>query len=320
MVRGFDWRWGTQDCCAEGVVNTLLGPTATATASASNGNRDTLSVPCQGRIIDRRNWYQWAPRSAVSVAWDSGAYNVYRVGYMGMVDLKAVRPAKGGCYYSAHLPLLADLRDFPEDALDTGPSVWQRHTNDVASASYEAIDNSDRAPLAEAIVDADSEVAAMTLNSASGGLAEASGQLFVPVRVRGRNSVESTLLRQQQQLPQPSHRSGTSSRTLLADLFCAGERNSASPVNAQQLPAQQQSNRPPRCPASVSVLRPSSTATVSTRPLAMPPACSQTVGRSSSSLVGASLRLRPGAVIQLRFRSSSNEPSCSPSGSSEVLF
>ena len=101
VVRGFDWRWGTQDCAtvvpasvsaagngSTSLTNALVPQTSSAVACES-------ATPCQGRIIDRRDWFQWAPKSAVSVAWDSGAYNVYRVGYMGMVDLKAVRPAKG---------------------------------------------------------------------------------------------------------------------------------------------------------------------------------------------------------------------------------
>lgn len=119
VVRGFDWRWGTQDCatattsaasCSASTTNTdgvvtqmanplLLPPHASSSSSSVSTHPDdlaaTTATPCQGRIIERRDWFQWAPKSAVAVAWDSGAYNVYRVGYLGMVDLKAVRPAKG---------------------------------------------------------------------------------------------------------------------------------------------------------------------------------------------------------------------------------
>lgn len=108
VVRGFDWRWGTQDCATvipatsvgsastgtSSLTNTLI-PQTTSTGSSLTNPATETATPCQGRIVDRRDWFQWAPKSAVSVAWDSGAYNVYRVGYMGMVDLKAVRPAKG---------------------------------------------------------------------------------------------------------------------------------------------------------------------------------------------------------------------------------
>lgn len=108
VVRGFDWRWGTQDCATviptsvstagnvgTALTNALAPQTSPGAPAASSLATCESATPCQGRIIDRRDWFQWAPKSAVSVAWDSGAYNVYRVGYMGMVDLKAVRPAKG---------------------------------------------------------------------------------------------------------------------------------------------------------------------------------------------------------------------------------
>ncbi|VEL18026.1 unnamed protein product [Protopolystoma xenopodis] len=47
-----------------------------------------IAVPTQGRVTERRNWYAWALHSAVSIVWDSGASNIYRLGYMGLVDLK----------------------------------------------------------------------------------------------------------------------------------------------------------------------------------------------------------------------------------------
>ena len=38
-----------------------------------------------------------------------GAKNLYRVGFEGMADLKAVSDAKGGTVYKDHLPLLGDF-------------------------------------------------------------------------------------------------------------------------------------------------------------------------------------------------------------------
>ena len=40
-----------------------------------------------------------SPRSAAYVIWDTGAKNLYRVGFEGMADLKAVSDAKvNKCY------------------------------------------------------------------------------------------------------------------------------------------------------------------------------------------------------------------------------
>ncbi|THD21277.1 E3 ubiquitin-protein ligase MIB2 [Fasciola hepatica] len=123
VVRGIDWSWGNQDCVSpltsSGSSSLLLGASGSALscralvrANGEDTSAGPILLPTQGRVTDRRDWYPGAPRSAALVAWDSGAYNVYRVGYAGMVDLKAVRPAKGGSYYVDHLPLLADLRDW----------------------------------------------------------------------------------------------------------------------------------------------------------------------------------------------------------------
>ena len=77
-----------------------------------------------------------SPRSAAYVIWDTGAKNLYRVGFEGMADLKAVSDAKvtkylyiyiyiikpieimrrnkpvlfskGGSFYKDHLPLLGE--------------------------------------------------------------------------------------------------------------------------------------------------------------------------------------------------------------------
>ena len=41
-----------------------------------------------------------------------GAKNLYRVGFEGMADLKAVSDAKGGTVYKDHLPLLGDFGEY----------------------------------------------------------------------------------------------------------------------------------------------------------------------------------------------------------------
>ncbi|KAF8568544.1 hypothetical protein P879_04661 [Paragonimus westermani] len=123
VVRGIDWSWDSQDCVSpltsSGTGSLLLGTSGSVLtgrgllrSSVDQVSAGPILLPTQGRITDRRDWYPWAPRSAALVAWDSGAYNVYRVGYAGMIDLKAIRPAKGGTYYVDHLPLLADLRGY----------------------------------------------------------------------------------------------------------------------------------------------------------------------------------------------------------------
>ncbi|KAF5405032.1 E3 ubiquitin-protein ligase mind-bomb [Paragonimus heterotremus] len=123
VVRGIDWSWDSQDCVSpltsSGAGSLLLGTSGSVLtgrgllrSSVDQVSAGPILLPTQGRITDRRDWYPWAPRSAALVAWDSGAYNVYRVGYAGLIDLKAIRPAKGGTYYVDHLPLLADLRGY----------------------------------------------------------------------------------------------------------------------------------------------------------------------------------------------------------------
>ncbi|CAH8460893.1 unnamed protein product [Dicrocoelium dendriticum] len=135
VVRGIDWSWDSQDCISP-VASTggslLLGSSSSAINChglfCQNGEQMSTGpvlLPTQGRITDRRDWYPWTPRSAALVAWDSGAYNVYRVGYAGLMDLKAIRSSKGGSYYVDHLPLLADLRDCPGE--DTCQRLEERN-------------------------------------------------------------------------------------------------------------------------------------------------------------------------------------------------
>ncbi|KAM3187607.1 hypothetical protein ACTXT7_001955 [Hymenolepis weldensis] len=312
VVRGFDWRWGTQDCATvipatsvgsagtgtSSLTNTLC-PQTTSTGSSLTNPATETATPCQGRIIDRRDWFQWAPRSAVSVAWDSGAYNVYRVGYMGMVDLKAVRPAKafkfnnlnpgfmddimsttstGGSYYAEHLPLLGDLRDLPSQsemeisaasatiAIPQAPS--QPTDNIVWTASPRNRNQHVHTEVYEesGIIDPGDRI---PLTDAEGGTRPSSVPLQRP-RTSGSGS-------------------NSNARTILSDLFCAGGGGGTSVTSEDGIVPPGGSSPP------VITSRPSPAAR----------------NRSQSGLApvyrSSTLRLRPGAVIQLRLRSMVNE-------------
>lgn len=80
VIRGVDWQWEDQD--------------------GGNGRR--------GKVTEIQDWSAASPRSAAYVVWDTGAKNLYRVGFEGMADLKAVSDAKGGTFYKDHLPLLGE--------------------------------------------------------------------------------------------------------------------------------------------------------------------------------------------------------------------
>lgn len=80
VVRGVDWQWEDQD--------------------GGNGRR--------GKATEIQDWSASSPRSAAYVLWDSGAKNLYRVGFEGMSDLKALSDAKGGSFYRDHLPNLGE--------------------------------------------------------------------------------------------------------------------------------------------------------------------------------------------------------------------
>eukprot|EP00094_Tigriopus_californicus_P008731 TCALIF_08416-PA protein Name:"Similar to mib1 E3 ubiquitin-protein ligase mib1 (Xenopus laevis)" AED:0.20 eAED:0.20 QI:0/0/0/1/1/1/7/0/699 len=80
VIRGVDWQWEDQD--------------------GGNGRR--------GKVTEVQDWSASSPKSAAYVIWDTGAKNLYRVGFEGQADLKAVSDAKGGTVYKDHLPLLGE--------------------------------------------------------------------------------------------------------------------------------------------------------------------------------------------------------------------
>lgn len=80
VVRGVDWQWEDQD--------------------GGNGKR--------GKVSEVQDWSASSPRSAAYVVWDSGAKNLYRVGFEGMVDLKIMSDSKGIAAYRDHLPPLGE--------------------------------------------------------------------------------------------------------------------------------------------------------------------------------------------------------------------
>ena len=60
VIRGVDWQWEDQD--------------------GGNGRR--------GKVTEVQDWSAASPRSAAYVIWDTGAKNLYRVGFEGQADLK----------------------------------------------------------------------------------------------------------------------------------------------------------------------------------------------------------------------------------------
>ncbi|KAI1284962.1 E3 ubiquitin-protein ligase MIB1 [Halotydeus destructor] len=80
VVRGVDWQWEDQD--------------------GGQGKR--------GKVTEVQDWSAISPRSAAYVIWDNGTKNLYRVGFEGMADLKAINDAKGFTVYRDHLPNLGE--------------------------------------------------------------------------------------------------------------------------------------------------------------------------------------------------------------------
>ncbi|VDM31227.1 unnamed protein product [Hydatigera taeniaeformis] len=266
------------------MTNALMPQISPGSSAASLATCES-ATPCQGRIIDRRDWFQWAPKSAVSVAWDSGAYNVYRVGYMGMVDLKAVRPAKGGSYYAEHLPLLGDLRDLPSQSEnDSSTSV-------IAIPSQ--LQPPPPQPIENIVWTAAPRTRGQIATSTSTGVAEVYEESAaidpgdrIPLTDAESGARPSSVPTQR---PRGSGGGGAgTSRTLLADLFCASGGGGSAPSEDGNMAAPGSSPPP-------SVLSRPSPASRS-RQVVLP-----------GSYRSSTLRLRPGAVIQLRLRSMVNE-------------
>ncbi|XP_071110075.1 E3 ubiquitin-protein ligase MIB2-like [Haliotis cracherodii] len=79
VVRGEDWKWGTQD--------------------GGSGRKGTIT-----EILHEPK--AGTTRDTVRVKWDVGPSNLYRVGHEGKVDLKYVEEAPGMFYYRDNLPVL----------------------------------------------------------------------------------------------------------------------------------------------------------------------------------------------------------------------
>ena len=57
----------------------------------------------RGKVTEIQDWSAASPRSAAYIIWDTGAKNLYRVGFEGMDDLKAISDAKGATVYKDHV-------------------------------------------------------------------------------------------------------------------------------------------------------------------------------------------------------------------------
>ena len=81
VIRGVDWQWDEQD--------------------GGIGKR--------GKITEIQDWLALSPRSAAYVHWDNGSKNLYRLGFEGNVDLKAISDGKGFSVFKDHLPPLGEM-------------------------------------------------------------------------------------------------------------------------------------------------------------------------------------------------------------------
>jgi E3 ubiquitin-protein ligase mind-bomb len=57
------------------------------------------------------------------VVWDNGVENLYRIGFEGMVDVKAITEAKGMSFYRDHLPFVGEDVQIPEGYYEVGDNV-----------------------------------------------------------------------------------------------------------------------------------------------------------------------------------------------------
>lgn len=97
VIRGVDWQWEDQD--------------------GGNGKR--------GKVTEIQDWSATSPRSAAYIIWDNGTKNLYRVGFEGMADLKAVSDGKGYSVFKDHLPPLGECGPppVPSVSLNVGDLV-----------------------------------------------------------------------------------------------------------------------------------------------------------------------------------------------------
>lgn len=59
-------------------------------------------------MTEVQDWSSTSSRSAAYVIWDNGTKNLYRVGFEGMADLKAISDGKGHSVFRDHLPPLGE--------------------------------------------------------------------------------------------------------------------------------------------------------------------------------------------------------------------
>jgi len=85
------------------------GARVTRGADWEYGSQDGILFIRGGEITEIKEWQNSIPRSAARVAWDIGRGNIYRIGFEGKVDIKAINKAKGYSFYRDHLPVLSKV-------------------------------------------------------------------------------------------------------------------------------------------------------------------------------------------------------------------
>ncbi|KAK4337138.1 hypothetical protein RND71_043356 [Anisodus tanguticus] len=134
VIRGPDWKWDKQDG-GDGHLGTVRSFESLEEVVIVWDNGTTANYRClgyydlkivdsgptdwqwedqdggngkRGKVFDIQDWNNNCPRSAVYVVWDTGAKNLYRVGFEGLTDLKVISDTKGYCVYKDHLPNLGE--------------------------------------------------------------------------------------------------------------------------------------------------------------------------------------------------------------------
>ncbi|XP_059173142.1 uncharacterized protein LOC131953789 [Physella acuta] len=82
VCRGCDWRWDDQD-----------------------GGAGT-----EGLVLEIGDWGEDSYGSKATVLWPSLSIKNYRIGHDGDVDLRCIKPSKGGNYYKEHLAVLGKMK------------------------------------------------------------------------------------------------------------------------------------------------------------------------------------------------------------------